>query len=118
MITYAQLKSIAAKNGCKVEVNTIYGKPYDCPGIDENGKVVWRTIRVQLGFEIGVRNLYGRKGKSEWQWFWFETLSTPETLEEETRLIFKHRYSQLTGNYNRGLWERINACNYIENNAF
>lgn len=116
MITYAQIKSIAAKNGCKVEVNPIYTKPYDYPAI-ENGKVVWKTTRAQYGFEIGVRNLYGRKGKSEWQWFWFESLLTPESLEDETRLSFKHRYSQLTGNYNKGLWEGIRIHNYIKNNA-
>lgn len=110
MITYAQLKSIAAKNGCKVEVEQIFSKPWYNPYSMEE-------YRTPLGFEVGIRNLYGRKGRSEWQWFWFKTSLCPETLEDDTQLYFEHRYSQLTGKSNKGIWESINAHNYIRENA-
>ena len=116
MITYAQLKSIAAKNNCRIEVNPRYSKPYEYITI-EDGKPVWKEHRTHLGFEIGVNNLYGRKGKSEWQWFWFETLGTPETFEEDSALLFNHRYSMVTGKYHKGIRELINACSYIRENA-
>ena len=113
---YAKIKSIAAKNNCEVEVSPVYSKTNMYLTM-EDGKLTWKEHRSILGFEIGIRNLYGRKGKSEWQWFWFQTLLCPETLEDEIPLIFEHRYSQLTGQYNKGIWEGINACEYILNNA-
>lgn len=110
MITYKQLKSIAEKNGCKIEVNTMYSKPWYNPySMEEH--------RTQLGYEIGICNLYGRKGRSEWQWFWFESAFCPKELDDDTQFIFNRRYSQLTGKCNKGVWERINAHDYIKNNA-
>jgi len=114
MITYAQLKSIAEKNNCKVEVLPVYSKPVEYYAF-EDGKLTIKEHRTHLGFEIGVRNLYGRKGRSEWQWFWFSTFGCPETLEDDTELLFSHRYSQLTGKYHKGVWERINVHCYVSN---
>lgn len=116
MITYAQLKSIAEKNNCKVEINPVYAKPFDGL-VYEDGKMVWKEIRTHLGFEIGVRNLYGRKGRSEWQWFWFSTMTCPETLEDDTELYFERRYSQVTGKCHKCFWERMNVHTYIREHA-
>lgn len=116
MITYGQLKSIAEKKGLRIEVSTRYSKPYEYIAY-EDGKCVWKESRTILGYTIGINNLYGRKGKSEWQWFWFETLACYDTLEDDTVVMFTHRYSQVTGNYNKGINDRLSVVSYIKNNA-
>lgn len=116
MITYAQIKSIAAKNGCKVEVSPINSKTHTRMVV-KDGKYTWEDYTFILGYKVGVQNLFGRKGRSEWQWFWFETLACDETLDDDSQLLFIHRYSQLTGQYNKGLMERVKVMEFIDKNV-
>lgn len=105
--TYKQLKDFCETKNVRHEVNTIYSEPWYNPYDNEEH----RTI---LGFEIGMCNIAGRKGNSEWQWVWFETLLCPDTLEDDTLFIFRNRYSQVTGQDHRGLREGLQANRTIE----
>lgn len=106
-MTFGQLKNFCEKNGVKYEVNTIYSKPwfnpYDC-----------EEHRTVLGFEIGMNNIAGKHGKSEWNWTWFETVGCPETLEDTQEMWFRERYSMLNGRSYKGVMESIQAQNTIE----
>lgn len=107
MKTYKQLKEFCETKKVRYEVNPIYSDPWYNPyDMEEH-----RTI---LGFELGMCNIAGRKGKSEWQWVWFETLLCPEALEDDTQFSFRNRYSQVNGRNHRGWREAINADNTIE----
>lgn len=113
MKTYKQLKDFCETKKVRHEVNPLYSKPYEYLAV-EDGKVVWKEGRTLLGFEIGMCNIAGRKGKSEWQWVWFETLLCPKTLEDDTQFIFRNRYSQVTGQDHRGWREDLQANRTIE----
>ena len=113
MKTYKQLKDFCETKNVRYEVNPMYSNPYEYLAVDD-GKVVWKEGRTLLGFEIGMCNIAGRKGKSEWQWVWFETLLCPDTLDDDTQFIFRNRYSQVTGQYHRGWREGQQANRTIE----
>lgn len=95
MKTYKELISFCEKNNVRYEVNAKYSEPYEYLKY-ENGKMVWKSERVLLGYEFGMNNIAGRKGKSEWQWVWYETIAF-HRLEDDTKFYFKERYSQLNG---------------------
>lgn len=107
MKTYKQLKEFVESKNVRYVVNTLYSKPWYNPFDCEE----YRTI---LGYEIGMCNIAGRKGKSEWQWVWFETLLCPDTLEDDTQFIFRNRFSQVNGVDHRGWRESVNAERTIE----
>ena len=113
MKTFKELKDFCETKNVRFEINQLFSKPYDYLAV-EDGKMVWKEGRTQLGFEIGMCNIAGRKGKSEWQWVWFETLLCPKTLEDETKFIFRNRYSQVTGQDHKGWREAVNAEKTIE----
>lgn len=111
MKTYKEIKNFCETNKVRYVINTIYGKPYLNLFV-EDGKAVWREERTILGFEIGMCNISGKKGASAYQWVWYETLLCPETLEDDTQLVFRERYSQLNGSH-KGWREANNAENII-----
>jgi hypothetical protein len=113
MKTYKQLKEFCETKKVRYEVNPMYSKPYEYLAY-EDGKVVWKESRTLLGFEFGMCNIAGRKGQSEWQWVWFETILCPKELEDDTTFFFRNRYSQVTGQDHKGWREGINAENTIE----
>lgn len=94
-------------------MNTLYSEPYDYLAV-EYGKVVCKESRTIIGFEIGMCNIAGRKGLSEWQWVWFETLLSQDKLEDDTQFMFRNRYSQVNGKNHQGWRESMNAENTIE----
>ena len=113
MKTYKELKDFCETKNVRHEVHPIYSKPYECPEL-EDGKLVWKEKRCIVGYEFGMCNIAGRKGKSEWQWVWFETIYCPETMEDDVCFFFRNRYSQLTGQDHKGWREAVNAENTIE----
>jgi hypothetical protein len=119
MKTFSELKSFCEKNNIRYEINPRYSKATFVlqPVIDENGDIRFTTQehRTFLGYEIGMNNIAGRKGKSEWNWVWFETLGIPKDLTDDTLFCFRERYSQNNGKSNKGWREELNAENTIEN---
>lgn len=113
MKTYKELKDFCETKNVRHEVHPIYSEPYEYLAC-EDGKMVWKESRTILGFAFGMCNIAGRKGKSEWQWVWFETLLCPSELENDTKFCFRNRYSQLTGQDHKGWREAVNAENTIE----
>ena len=113
MKTYKQLKDFCETKNVRHEVHTLYSEPYEYLAF-EDGKAVWKENRTVLGFEFGMCNIAGRKGQSEWQWVWFETLLCPNELEDDTKFIFRNRYSQVNGVNHKGWRESMNAENTIE----
>ena len=113
MKTYKQLKEFCETKNVRHEVHPIYSKPYDYIAY-EDGKAVWKERRTILGFEFGMCNIAGRKGQSEWQWVWFETILCPDKLEDDTKFCFRNRYSQINGVDHKGWREAVNAENTIE----
>ena len=107
MKTFKELKDFCEKNNVRYEVNPIYSKPWYNPLKMEDERFI-------LGFEMGMRNITGRKGKSEWQWVWFETCGCPEELTDEQSMMFRERYSQVNGKSYRGFRERWRVLDTIE----
>lgn len=107
MKTYSELKQFIEKTGCRFECNPIiheyeYFHPY-------NGIVKDEIIE---GYSFGIKNPSQKKGKSEWQWVWFESIG--EKLNEDTRFFFRHRYSQVNAKTYKGWEERARINERIE----
>ena len=113
MKTLSQLKSFCEKNNVRYEINAIYGKPYEILEYVD-GKFKSVEHRTLLGYEIGMNNIAGKSGKSEWQWTWFETIGCYDEPKDDTVFFFRERYSMVNGTSNKGWREAINAENTIE----
>jgi hypothetical protein len=107
MKTYKELKDFCEKNNVRHEIHPIWSKPWYNPFSREEQRCI-------LGYEIGMNNIAGRKGKSEWQWVWFETVGCPKELTEDVKFTFKWRYSQLNGRTYQGCREGWQANDTIE----
>lgn len=108
MKTYSELKQFIEKTGCRFECNPIehtyeYINPISC-------KIEKNTIVV--GYSFGINNPAQKKGQSEWQWVWFESIG--EILNEDTKFFFEHRYSQVNAKTYKGWQERARINERIE----
>ena len=109
MKTLKELKDFCNKFGIRYEICERLGdETYDFV----NG--TW--YRPVLGYEIGMNNISGRKGFSEWSWTWFKTFTLPsEELTDDTHFWFDRRYSQMVGKTYKGWNEEFKAMHIIEN---
>lgn len=118
MKTLAELKQFCEKNNIRYEMSPIYSKPYMYETIEmgENGKIrfVMKEDRTLLGYTFGMNNIAGKKGRSEWQWTWFDTLACFDEPTNDTIFLFRERYSMLNGVRHKGWREEFNAENTIE----
>lgn len=113
MKTYQELKNFCEKNNVRYEIHPMYSEPYGILDyVDGEFKYVER--RTLLGYTIGMNNIAGKKGKSEWQWTWFETMACGEEITDDTNFFFRERFSMLNGTSNKGWREGWNAENTIE----
>ena len=114
MKTLAEIKSFCEKNNVRYEINPLYGEPYELlENVD--GKYEFVEHRTLLGYEIGMNNIAGKKGQSEWQWVWFETIAHfDEELKDDTKFYFRERYSQVNGRSYKGWREAIKVFDTIE----
>ena len=113
MKTYKQLKEFCETKNVRYEVNPIYSKPYEYLAY-EDGKAVWKENRILLRYEFGMCNIAGRKGRSEWQWVWFESILCFQELNDNTKFLFRNRYSQVNGVNYKGWREKCKAEHTIE----
>ena len=113
MKTLKELKNFCEKNNVRYEINPIYGKPYETLEYVD-GKFKYVEHRTLLGYEIGMNNIAGKSGKSEWQWTWFETISCDENLTDDAKFFFRERYSMVNGTSNKGWRELLKAEDIIE----
>lgn len=114
MKTLKELKQFCEKNNVRYEINTQYSEPYEYLTY-ENGKMIWKTERTLLGYEIGMNNIAGKNGKSEWNWTWFETIGFhEEQLNDDVKFYFRERYSMVNGMSHRGWREERNTLHTIE----
>ena len=100
MKTFAELKAFCEKNNVKFEL-----RPHN---VSEHLNIVtgeWEP--VVIGWFFGMNNIAGRKGKSEYNWTWFESIG--EKYDENTVFFFSERYSQLNGKSYKGANESWNA---------
>jgi len=111
MKTLKELKNFCKKNNVRYEINPLYSKPYEILDYVD-GKFKYVEHRTLLGYEIGMNNIAGKSGRSEWQWVWFETISCEP--KDDTLFFFRERYSMVNGTSNKGLNEERNAENTIE----
>lgn len=106
MKTLKELKEFCERNNVKHELNPKYAK-------DEYYSFVTNKFeKIQVGWYFGMNNLSGKKGKSEWNWVWFECYS--ETANDDTNFYFAERYSMLNGKSYCGIREGISAERTIE----
>ena len=89
MKTYKELKQFVEKQGC-----------------------VFECSKGDYSHHFGINNPTGRKGASEWQWVWFESIG--EELNDETIFFPSHRYSISNGKYYKGWQEKIRMEEIIE----
>lgn len=107
MRTYKELKEFVEKQGCGFVCEPItheyeYFNPFEC-------KIVKATSIT--GYNFGINNPACKNGKSEWQWYWFESIG--EGLKDETNFYFEKRYSQVNGKLYKGWQERLRINNII-----
>ena len=118
MKTFNELKNFCEKNNVRYEMNPLYSEPSMIEQFvkDENGNYHFRLVehRTLIGYEFGMNNIAGKKGRSEWQWVWFETIGCHEEVSDDTMFWFRNRYSQVNGENHKGWREEINAENTIE----
>lgn len=107
MKTYKELKDFAEKRGSKFKLNPKFRELnlYDFFGNLQTEKEIF-------GYYFGIQNPSGRKGKSEYQWVWFETYKTE--VNEDTIFYFEERYSMLNGKSYKGISEEIRINEMIE----
>lgn len=105
MKTFKQLKDFAEKNNVRFEVNPKWSSEYYNYG---EGKY----MRDIIGYYFGLNNITGRKGKSEYQWVWFEAYDTE--LTDEVLFFFVERFSCVNGKSYKGLEERMRANEIIK----
>ena len=113
MKTLAQLKNFCEKNNVRYEINPMYGQPYEILDYVD-GKFKYVEHRTLLGYEIGMNNIAGKRGMSELQWTWFETIACFDEPKDDTMFFFRERYSQVNGTSNKGVREMLNAEDIIE----
>lgn len=116
MKTLKELKNFCEKNNVRYEINAIYGKPFDILEY-KDGKFKFVEHRTLLGYEIGMNNIAGKRGRSEWQWTWFETIGCfkeSEQPNDDTKFYFRERYSMVNGKSNKGWREAMKVEDTIE----
>lgn len=113
MKTLKELKNFCEKNNIRYEIHTVYGQPYDSLEIVD-GHYKFVEKRNIMGFTIGMNNIAGKKGQSEWQWTLFETIGCYDEPTDDTMFYFSHRYSMLNGKYHKGWREHWKALEIIE----
>ena len=105
MFTYKQLKEVTEKCQVKFELSPRYA---DRGYYNMDGKYV----QPQIGWWLGLNNISGRSGQSEWQWVWFTCLD--DNLTDESKFFFDQRYSMAVGQVYRGWREGFRAFKTIE----
>lgn len=113
MKTLKELKNFCEKNNVRYEINAIYGKPYEVLDYVD-GKFKYVEHRTLLGYEIGMNNIACKRGRSEWNWTWFETIACFEEPTDDTKFFFRERYSMVNGKSYKGWREDMNAEKTIE----
>ena len=118
MKTLNELKSFCEKNNVRYEMNPIYSEPSWMEQLvkDENGNIRFTMVehRTLIGYEFGMNNIAGKKGRSEWQWVWFESIACFDEPKDDTQFWFRERYSMVNGETHKGWREMFNAENTIE----
>ena len=118
MKTLNELKSFCEKNNVRYEMNPLYSEPSMIEKFveDENGNYKFRLVehRTLIGYEFGMNNIAGKRGRSEWQWVWFETVACFDEPKDDTQFWFRERYSMVNGETHKGWRESFNAENTIE----
>ena len=104
MKTFAQLKNFCEKNNVRYEINPIYKTYFNWVTLED--------VKFVVGYEFGMNNIAGRKGRSEWQWVWFEC--SAEELTDDVKFFFERRYSMLNGKTYQGWRERFHVIETIE----
>jgi len=102
MITYKQLKDFCNKCNVRFELNKRLWDVNDSAEDPDN-------IR---SYYFGMNSISGRSGKSEWQWFWFESIG--KEINDDTLFFFVERYSMVNGSSNTNWREGIKAEDCIE----
>ena len=101
MKTFAELKAFCEKNNVRFELNKKYAK-------DEIFNFTTGEFeKVHIGWYFGMNNIAGRKGRSEWNWTWYETFDME--LNDESVFFFVERYSMVNGKSYTGANESWNA---------
>ena len=104
-LTFKDLKTFCDTNNIEFEV---------LPKMSEYLDYFGNTKTFVCGYEIGMRNIAMKSGKSEWNWTWFNILSCEEELKDTDNVFFEHRYSQINGKYYRGWRESRKAEDIIK----
>ena len=105
MKTLAELKNFCEKNNVRYELNPMYAK-------NELKVFTGEFEKVQVGWYFGMNNIAGRKGKSEWNWTWFEAIGSE--ISDDTKFWFSERYSMVNGKSYKGWREEVAANETIE----
>lgn len=115
MITFKEIKNFCEKNNIRHEIRKQYGIPHNYMELVD-GEVKWVEHRAFLGYEIGMNNIAGKRGQSEWQWIWFETIGCydEDGIKDDTELYFRERYSQVNGTSYKGWREGCKAVETIK----
>lgn len=106
MKTLRELKNFCEKNNVRYEINTVYyPSDYDLP-VEE---------REICKYEIGMNNIAGRNGLSNYQWVWFECYAFGgKKLTDDCEMMFRERYSQVNAKSYKGWRESWAAEECIE----
>lgn len=105
MKTLAELKNFCEKCNVRYEINPAYGTEFYNLS---TGK--WEKSIV--GYYFGMNNIAGRKGRSEWNWTWFQCWDAE--LKDDSMFFFSERYSMLNAKSYKGANENWNANQTIE----
>lgn len=106
MKTLAELKAFCETCNVRYELNPRYAKD------DIYNIITGEFEKVQVGWYFGMNNIAGRKGKSEWNWTWFESFGSE--ANDDTKFYFSERYSMVNGKSYKGWREDIAAIETIE----
>lgn len=103
---YGIFKQFVEKLGVETEINPIVKHL----SVDDDflGHKEWAYTS---GYEIGIKNVSGRKGQAEYNWVWYETYG--EELNDDTDLFFRYRFSQLNGKKFGGTREDVKALDSV-----
>lgn len=109
MKTLKELKDFCEKNNVRYEINPLYHTYFS----------VWtcKDEKLLCGYEMGMNNIAGRKGKSEGQWTWYKTI---EPIHEEDEfsnssvMMFRERYSCVVGRSYKGFDEEFRTEKLID----
>lgn len=105
MKTLKQLKDFCEKNNVRYEINPVYYSSDRYLPVEE---------REVERYEIGMNNIAGKQGKSEWQWTWFECFAFGKELTDDSEMMFRERYSMVNGKSYKGWRECFAAEECIE----